>query len=458
MPTDIKLKNSVTATNAPSSLQQGEVAINITDKKVWVGNAATTPVLLLGSGADGTFTNLTVSGVASFADGTVSAPSITNIGDTNTGMYFPAADTIAFTEGGVESMRINASGNLGIGITNPIFAISVYRPTDPEIRLTDNANTFQAYADSTNGGAVLGVVNDAPLVFRTNATERMRLNAVGDLCLGIVLPLYTVTNRKLLEINGTNEALLGLDINGATGSYFLQSGNDLTINNTKNGIMVFHTNGTERMRISSAGEVGIGTNNPASGQQLTVQSGSATQIRCRSTTTRYRTSWGIDTSGNTTIDSYDDTGAVFTPIIMNGNPIQFWTSGTERMRINSSGNVSIGDAAVYSNARLNVVGNNGIFCRTQVALTTSLTGIYSGTGGMVVLRDNLNGGTALILYENTIVVIVSQSGSSYTTGTPSGNQIQLTGTNVTTGSFGISAKIATGTTTLNVGIFSVDND
>ena len=42
----IKLKNSVTTTTVPSSLEQGEVAINITDKKMWVGNASTTPILL----------------------------------------------------------------------------------------------------------------------------------------------------------------------------------------------------------------------------------------------------------------------------------------------------------------------------------------------------------------------------------------------------------------------------
>ena len=50
MATSIKLKNSVTTTAAPSSLVQGEVAINVTDKKVWVGNAASSPVQIAGPG------------------------------------------------------------------------------------------------------------------------------------------------------------------------------------------------------------------------------------------------------------------------------------------------------------------------------------------------------------------------------------------------------------------------
>ena len=55
--------------------------------------------------------------VVNFADGSAASPSITNDGDTNTGIFFPAADTIAFSEAGVESMRIDSSGNLGIGVT-----------------------------------------------------------------------------------------------------------------------------------------------------------------------------------------------------------------------------------------------------------------------------------------------------------------------------------------------------
>jgi hypothetical protein len=61
-------------------------------------------------------TTQTISGIKTFSNpitasaGTVSAPGITTTGDSNTGIFFPAADTIAFAEGGAEVMRINSSG------------------------------------------------------------------------------------------------------------------------------------------------------------------------------------------------------------------------------------------------------------------------------------------------------------------------------------------------------------
>ena len=51
-----------------------------------------------------------------FSAGTAALPSITTSGDTNTGVFFPAADTTAFTEGGAEAMRIDSSGRLLVGI------------------------------------------------------------------------------------------------------------------------------------------------------------------------------------------------------------------------------------------------------------------------------------------------------------------------------------------------------
>jgi hypothetical protein len=60
-----------------------------------------------------------------FPAGTASLPAITTTGDTNTGIFFPAADTIAFTEGGTEAMRIDSSGRVGIGTTNPTGKLHV---------------------------------------------------------------------------------------------------------------------------------------------------------------------------------------------------------------------------------------------------------------------------------------------------------------------------------------------
>ena len=56
--------------------------------------------------------NIDASQRAAFVAGTAAAPAITTSGDTNTGMFFPAADTIAFAEGGTEQMRLTDTGLL----------------------------------------------------------------------------------------------------------------------------------------------------------------------------------------------------------------------------------------------------------------------------------------------------------------------------------------------------------
>jgi hypothetical protein len=62
-------------------------------------------------------TTANIVGVTTVQAGTAALPAITTTGDTNTGIFFPAADTIAFAEGGVEAMRIDSSGNLLVGTT-----------------------------------------------------------------------------------------------------------------------------------------------------------------------------------------------------------------------------------------------------------------------------------------------------------------------------------------------------
>ena len=67
----------------------------------------------------------TITGVASFADGSVSAPSITNTGDANTGIYFGAADTVNVTTGGTKRIDIDSSG---LDVTGNLTATGTVEP------------------------------------------------------------------------------------------------------------------------------------------------------------------------------------------------------------------------------------------------------------------------------------------------------------------------------------------
>lgn len=150
-----------------------------------------TIVAVTGSGISVTGT-VSQTGVSTFAAGTVSAPSITFTGDTNTGIFSPAADTIAFTEGGVESMRITSAGDVGVGTTSPNLG-----GVNKAITLNSAAGTNASYELSINGTFIgsmytntadsslrFGGWQNAPMVFLTNSTERMRINAGAPiLCL-----------------------------------------------------------------------------------------------------------------------------------------------------------------------------------------------------------------------------------------------------------------------------------
>jgi hypothetical protein len=144
---------------------------------------------------------LTSGGAATFVTspttvqaGTAAAPSITTSGDTNTGIFFPAADTVAIGTGGTEALRVNSAQNVGVGTTSPTAASS-----RRGLVLRGNANGAELIVQSTSatdgtsdGFSLTTVGTDAYLfnrlngftAFATNNTERARFNAGAPiLCL-----------------------------------------------------------------------------------------------------------------------------------------------------------------------------------------------------------------------------------------------------------------------------------
>jgi len=101
---------------------------------------------------DGT-NGINSSGVIVAPDGSASAPAITNDGDTNTGIFFPAADTIAFAEGGAEAMRIDSSGLVGIGTSSPGTKLHVQSSSSENQRTLRVAYDGTYYADIAQAGA-----------------------------------------------------------------------------------------------------------------------------------------------------------------------------------------------------------------------------------------------------------------------------------------------------------------
>jgi hypothetical protein len=85
-----------------------------------------------------------------------------------------------------ERMRIDSSGKVGIGTSGPTHLVQIYGASLPELRLGDASAQIQMYTNTTDG--VFGTVGESPLVFRTNATERMRIDSSGNVGIGTSSP------------------------------------------------------------------------------------------------------------------------------------------------------------------------------------------------------------------------------------------------------------------------------
>jgi len=251
---------SIIASNATIS---GNVSVAGTLTYEDVTNVDSIGIVTARSGVRIDAGGLVVVGVTTVAAGTTVAPSISPTGDTDTGIFFPAADTIAIGVGGSEVVRINSSGNVGIGITNPSAKLHVAGT----VGLTTGASlaifgTKPAFNNATSGA--YGAVNfgdwntlGTPTIISFSSRQ-----SSGN--------LYTSNGGEITKLRFT---ATGTD--GATGMVageIVASTTDSAYGNTtvSEADLLFKLSGSggdrttpvTRMVIKGSGNVGIGTTNP----------------------------------------------------------------------------------------------------------------------------------------------------------------------------------------------------
>jgi hypothetical protein len=205
--------------------------------------------------------------------GTVSAPVYSTTGDLNTGIFFPAADTIAFAEGGAEAMRIDSSGRVGIGTSSPAKRLQV-NSSD----VTDGVRLFSADATgeglsiewmsafgpnritadiesdaSGDGGKFTIRVADTSAVLQ----DRLFIDNNGNVGIGTSSPgsKLEVAGVITSKASGNAARLEATDSGGSNISLNakLAGSNTPALQTQTNDPILFAPNNTERMRITSDG-------------------------------------------------------------------------------------------------------------------------------------------------------------------------------------------------------------
>jgi hypothetical protein len=234
-------------------------------------------------------------------DGSAATPAIRGT-DANTGIFFPAADTIAFAEGGAEVARFDSSGNFCLGtaavLTSGKISLQANLSTANAMTIRDSGTTYgvssyytlyQNSAGGTVGGightavTSLGINAITDLQFFTASTERMRLDASGNLGVGTTSPRsgYLVTigaggtgaTNGSLNLDGSNASGQGPGIRFArnsTATGYIGSASWLVGGTSSDLVFSANSSGTEAMRIDSSGNVGINSTSPGTYGRLDI--------------------------------------------------------------------------------------------------------------------------------------------------------------------------------------------
>jgi hypothetical protein len=276
--------------------------------------------------------------------GALTHPAINSLGVWST-------DDIRFllTGAASEQMRLTSTG-LGIGTSSPLAPLHVYRASASSVRIDTDAsasNTQLNFAIAgVNKWSLYRPGSSADLRIFDNATaaDVMTWQVGGNVGIGTSSPTEKLTLGAAgkIRVLRSDNARGGEFFADNTGTHLtaLASGNDpLFLEAIGTGSVRVTTNATERMRIDSSGNVGIGTSSP--GVKLDVVGVARASTRVVSPSF-----YGSGTGITEYMDSLGTTGMYVTGAGASpSNSIRFFSAGTTTATLDSSGNLGLGGAA-----------------------------------------------------------------------------------------------------------------